>query len=92
MGGWFGTEQLFKKNTGNFLGGVEHPINKKFILLTEWFAGTHDLGFVIPGVLYHPTPRQIVVVAYKFANDPRNGRNGLVLEYGFFFGKAEAGH
>ncbi len=92
MGGWFGTEQLFKKNTGNFLGGVEHPINKKFILLTEWFAGTHDLGFVIPGVLYHPTPRQIIVVAYKFANDPRNGRNGLVLEYGFFFGKGEAGH
>lgn len=86
MGGWFGTNQLFKKNTGNFLAGVEHPLNKRVILLAEWFAGNHDFGFFIPGVLFHPTPRQIIVVAYKIANDPRNGKNGLVLEYGFFFG------
>jgi hypothetical protein len=89
MGGWFGTRQLFKRNTGNFLGGIEHPLSKKVILLTEWFTGTHDLGFAIPGVLYHPTPNQIIVVGYKFANDPRNGKNGLVLEYGFFFGGKE---
>jgi hypothetical protein len=93
MGGWFGTHQLFKKNTGNFLGGVEHPLSKKVILLTEWFAGNHDFGFVIPGVLFHPTPRQMIVVAYKMANDPRNGKNGLVIEYGFFFGgKDRGGH
>ena len=86
MGGWFGTEELFKKNTGNVLGGIEHPLNKKVILLTEWFAGNHDLGFVIPGVLFHPTPRQMFVVGYKIANDPRNGAGGFVVEYGFFFG------
>ncbi len=86
MGGWFGTEELFKKNTGNVLGGIEHPLHKKVILLTEWFAGNHDLGFVIPGVLFHPTPRQMFVIGYKIANDPRNGAGGFVVEYGFFFG------
>lgn len=92
-GGWFGTEQLFKKNTGNFLAGVEHPLSKRFILLAEWFAGNHDFGFFIPGVLFHPTPRQIIVVAYKIPNNPANGKSGLVIEYGFFFGgKAEKGH
>ena len=86
LGGWWGSRQLFRYNTANVLAGVEHPLNKKVILLGEWFAGAHDLGFAIPGVLYHPTPRQFIVVGYKFANDPRNGDNGLVLEYGFYFG------
>lgn len=90
MGGWFGTEELFKKNSANVLGGIEHPVNKRFILMAEWFAGNHDLGFFIPGVLYHPTPRQIIVVAYKIANNSRNGAGGFVVEYGFFFGRKGA--
>lgn len=93
MGGWFGTEELFKKNSGNVLAGLEHPVNKRFILLAEWFAGNHDLGFFVPGVLFHPTPRQMVVVGYKIANNPRNGAGGFVVEYGFFFGgKSKGGH
>lgn len=90
MGGWVGTEQMFKKNTGNFLGGIEHPVNKRFYLLAEWFAGKHDGGFFIPGVLFHPTPKQMVVVGYKIANNPQNGAGGFVVEYGFFFGKKGA--
>jgi len=88
-GGFAGTEQLFLRNTANFLAGIEHPINKKIILLSEWMAGRHDLGFFIPGVLFHPTPRQFVVVAYKIPNHRQNGAAGVVLEYGLYFGKPE---
>ncbi|MDX2151178.1 MAG: hypothetical protein SFV54_10620 [Bryobacteraceae bacterium] len=84
-GGWYGTKELFKKDTGNFLGGIEQPVGKKFVLLAEWFRGRHDFGFFIPGVLYHPTKRHIIVAAYKIANTPANGKNGLVLEYGITF-------
>ncbi len=86
-GGWAGTKQLFKRNTGNFLGGLEQPLDRqgKYVWVNEWFRGKHDFGFYITGLLYHPTKRQIIVAAYKFANNPANGRNGIVLEYGLFF-------
>jgi hypothetical protein len=93
MGGWFATEELFKRTTGNILGGIEHPLSKKWILVAEYFKGQHDFGFVVPGILYHPTPRQIIVIGYKIATDPRNGKAGFVLEYGFFFGgRNNGGH
>jgi hypothetical protein len=91
-GGWFGSEQLFLRKTGSVLAGVEHPLSKKVILLAEWFAGRHDLGFLIPGVLWHPTPKQFVVVAYKFPNQTANGKQGLVLEYGITLGGTGNGH
>ncbi|HBY59484.1 MAG TPA: hypothetical protein DEH78_06650, partial [Solibacterales bacterium] len=84
-GGFHGTRELFKKTTGNFLGGIEQPVGKRVILLAEWFRGRHDFGFFIPGILFHPTKKQIIVVAYKIANTPANGKNGLVLEYGITF-------
>lgn len=86
-GGWAGTTQLFKRNTGNFLAGLEHPFDRqnKYVWVNEWFRGRHDFGFYITGLLYHPTKSQIIVVAYNFANTPANGKNGLVLEYGIFF-------
>jgi hypothetical protein len=85
VGGWAGTRQLFKKNTGNVLAGVEQPVGHKMILLAEWFAGNHDFGFFIPGVLFHPAKDQFIVVAYKIPNNPRNGSPGFVLEYGLIF-------
>ncbi len=86
-GGWHGTRQLFKRNTGNFLFGYEQPIGKshKLYWVNEWFAGRHDFGFFITGFLYHPNKRDIFVVAYKIPNVLDNGRHGLVVEYGFFF-------
>lgn len=86
-GGWVGTEELFKRNTGNFLAGFEHPFGRKgrVIWINEWFRGRHDFGFFSTGVLFHPTKSQFIVMAYKFANTPANGRNGMVLEYGITF-------
>lgn len=86
-GGWAGTKQLFKRNTGNILAGLEQPLDSKgrYVIVNEWFRGQHDLGFFITGILFHPNKRHIFVAAYKFANRPDNGRNGMVLEYGLFF-------
>jgi hypothetical protein len=86
-GGWHGTKQLFKRNTGNVLAGLEHPFDSKghYVWVNEWFRGTHDFGFYITGLLYHPNKNNIIVAAYKFANNKANGKNGIVLEYGFFF-------
>ncbi|MBL8233207.1 MAG: hypothetical protein JNL98_32210 [Bryobacterales bacterium] len=84
-GGWAGTRQLFKRNTGGVLAGIEHPIGKRWIVLSEWFSGRHDFGFFIPGILFHPTKRQIIVAGYKIANRAVNGKAGIVLEYGITF-------
>jgi hypothetical protein len=85
-GGWGGTRQLFKRNTGNVLAGLEQPLDKKghYQWVNEWFRGTHDFGFFITGFLYH-SKKHIFVAAYKLANTPANGKNGIVLEYGTFF-------
>lgn len=84
-GGFYATKQLVKVNTGNYLMGLEHPIGKRWILLTEWVRGDHDFGFVIPGVLFHPSKKQFIVAGYKIPNRLSNGRHGLVLEYGIVF-------
>jgi hypothetical protein len=81
-----GTRELFKKNTAHFIGAIEQKLNKRFYLVAEWFAGRHDFGFFVPGVLYHPTPRTVVVVAYKIPNHPANGKAGIVAEFGIFLG------
>lgn len=86
-GGWAGTKQLFLRNTGNFLAGLEQPLNHAHTVywVNEWLAGRHDFGFFVSGFLVHPRENHVIVVAYKVANHPQNGRNGLVLEYGLFF-------
>ena len=94
-GGWVGTRQLFAKNTGNFLAGVEQPLGKRFVLLGEWFAGNHDFGYFIPGILFHPRKNHFIVAAYKIPNPGnRSGVEGIVLEYGLVWGgkSNESGH
>jgi hypothetical protein len=85
-GGFCGTRELFLRNTCNFLGSFEQPLfHHKMQIVGEWMKGVHDFGFFIPGVSFHLPKNQVIVVAYKIANDPRNGKNGLVLEYGLTF-------
>jgi hypothetical protein len=83
-----GSRTLFKKNTVHAITGFEHPIIKhRLYAIGEWFSGRHDFGFFTPGVLFHPkTERQVIVIAYKIANNRANGANGLVFEYGMFLG------
>lgn len=85
LGGWAGTRQLFGRNTGGMLVGLEHPVGRNWVLLGEWFSGRHDFGFLIPGILFHPRKEQIVVLGFKIPNHPANGTSGLVMEYGITF-------
>lgn len=86
----FGTQNLFKKTTVHPIAAFEQPLIKhRLYLLGEWFYGRHDFGFFTPGVLFHPAKNHIIVVAYKLPNHPSNGKSGLVIEYGFFFGGHE---
>ena len=85
-GGFYGTNELFLKNTGNFLCSFEQPLfHHRMQIVGEWMRGKHDFGFFIPGVSFHLPKNQVIVVAYKIANHPQNGKNGLVLEYGLTF-------
>jgi hypothetical protein len=85
-GGFHGTSQLFGVRTANFLGGIEQPLGKRFILLSEWLRGDHQMGYFIPGVLFHPSHNQMIVVGYKIPNNPNDGKSGWVLEWGITFG------
>jgi hypothetical protein len=92
-GAFHSTEQLMKRNTVDFLGGIEHPLwGKRLQLIGEWFRGRHDFGFAAAGFLYHPKPNQFIVVAYKVPNFRSNGGDGFVLEYGITFGGSDEGH
>lgn len=85
-GGFAGSRALFGKNTANFIAGIEQPIlHHRFTLLAEWIAGKHELGFFIPGILFHPRKNHFIVAAYKIPNYAVNGKTGIVLEYGLIF-------
>lgn len=84
-GGFAGTRQLFKRNTGGALLGAEHPIGKRWVLLAEWFSGRHDFGYAVPGILFHPAKRHMIVAGWKIPAGAEKGRSGLVLEYGLTF-------
>ncbi len=85
-GGFVGSRALFGKSTGNFIAGIEQPIiHHRFTILAEWIAGKHELGFFIPGQLFHPKKNQFIVAAYKIPNYAVNGKSGIVLEYGLIF-------
>jgi hypothetical protein len=85
-GGFFGTRQLFGKNTGHFIAGLEQPLMKheRLVWVNEWFAGNHDFGYYITGVLVQPYKKNMFVVAYKIPNHVK-GTPGIVLEYGLTF-------
>jgi hypothetical protein len=46
-------------------------------------------GFVTPGILYHPTPRTVLVAGDKIPNHRANGKAGFIFEFGIFLGRRE---
>ena len=84
-GAWAGTQQLFERNTGGALLGVEHPLGKRWTLLGEWFSGRHGFGYAIPGALLHLTKTQVFVAGWKIPAGAPDGKAALVLEYGITF-------
>ncbi len=88
-GGFHGTRQLLTRTTGNFLAGLEQPLNKSdsLIWVNEYMHGRHDFGNYVTGLLYHPggNKNHVIVAAVKIPTHADNGKLGLVLEYGLFF-------
>jgi hypothetical protein len=74
-----------KRDTAAFAGAIEQPVSRKLALVTEWFSGENEFGFLIPGFVYTPTPNQVIVVGYKIPNVAVNGPQGFIIEYGRFF-------
>lgn len=74
-----GTDELFGRNTVHFIGGIEHPVTERFILLLEWFSGTHSNALLIPGFSYNLTKTVGVYAGFQIPNNTRSSRSGFVF-------------
>lgn len=66
------------------LAAVEQPVTKKFSVLTDWFSGKNNLGYVTPGVAFTFSPKNNVYAGYSIGNQGR-GNNALGIYYGHTF-------
>ena len=75
-----GSDLIFGRNVVCFIGGYEHPVTKKFSLIGDWFSGTHNLGFFIPGFSYSLPKDYVLFLGYQIPNTARCGHSGIVFE------------
>ncbi len=83
-GVFVGTTTLFGRDFVSFIGGIEHPVTKKFNIVMDWYSGKHSNGFFIPGFSYTFKPFTLWA-GYQIHNDRANGRNGFVIELSKIF-------
>lgn len=50
----------------------QHP-NHRWMLQADWFSATHDLAYLIPGIVYRATPHWMVSLGYQIPNKHSNG-------------------
>jgi hypothetical protein len=80
-----GPRANFGFNTTHAVASVEQHLVGHWNLLAEWFSGTHENGYFIPGVNYHYHDL-VVILGYKFSNKPNNSKDdAIIIEVGFFF-------
>lgn len=80
-----GTKVLFGRTAVSFIGGYEQPVTKNFSLQGDWFSGTHNNGFFIPGFAY-AFPKNISLYAgFQIPNNSRCGKSGFVIELAKIF-------
>ena len=75
-----GTSVLFGSRKFAAVVGVEHPLTSKWMLQTDWFAGKHDLGYLIPGAVYKFSKRWMLSLGYQMPNPNGTGFHGVVIE------------
>jgi len=63
----------------SFIGGIEQPITRHVGLLADWISGRHDIAALITGVQLN-IGHQVLILAYKRANDQVSDTNALVTE------------
>jgi hypothetical protein len=80
------SESFISSEHINFIGSIEHPITKEFGFVMEWFAGNHEMGDLVPGVIYHDKKSEIVMIlGYKIGNYGGGITNGIIFEIGKTF-------
>lgn len=82
----FGTRQIFGRRTYSTMVGIEQPLNKHWVLVADYFSGTHDLAAAIGGVAWIPKPQLMVIMAYKVPNNAKSGKPAPLLEVTYTFG------
>jgi hypothetical protein len=91
------SRQFITTENLNFIASIEHPITKEFGIVAEWFAGVHEMGDLVPGLVYHNKELELVLIlGYKISNESMGfgegfgstiGRrgNGIIFEIGKTF-------
>jgi hypothetical protein len=75
-----GSALLFGEHTLGFLGGVEQPVTAKWMIQGDWMSGRHDLGYTIPGIVYHPIRHWMLSLGYQLPNHHAPGYRAVVFE------------
>ncbi len=75
-----GTRLLFGQKTTGVLAGVEKHLNQRWMIQADWFSGTHDLGYLIPGVVYQAHPNWTISLGYQVPNPHSQGFGAVVFE------------
>ena len=84
-GVFVGTTTLFGRDFVCFIGGVEHPVTKKFSLIMDYFSGKHSYGYLIPGFSYAFNHNATLYAGYQIRNNRSNGPNGFIIELAKIF-------
>lgn len=85
VGPGYGTRQIFGRRAYSTMVGVEQPLNKKWMLLADWFTGTNELGAAIAGFSWTPKPGLIIIGAYKVPNNAISGKPAPLIEVTYSF-------
>ena len=75
-----GTKILFGQRSNGILGGIEHPVSKRWMLQMDWFSGQHELAYWIPGVVYRFRDRWMVSLGYQVPNHSDFSSRAIVME------------
>lgn len=75
-----GSTLILGRDTVCFIGGIEHPVTKKFNLLAEWHSGKHGNGLFIGGFSYYFPKDTNLYVGYQVPNSEKVTDKGFVIE------------
>jgi len=82
----YGTRQIFGRDTYSTMLGLEQPLNRHFMIVADYFSGTHDLAAAIGGIAWIPKPHVIVIFAHKIPNNAASGKPAPLIEVTYTFG------
>jgi hypothetical protein len=81
-----GTKQIFGRRAYSTMVGVEHPLSRRWSIVSDWFSGTNDLGAGIFAFAWQRDPKLLIIFGYKVANNAQSGKNAFMIEVTRAFG------